>query len=448
MYTLIIEDRHGRTTDISFEQGSYNIGRVEGNDVVLPSSTVSRTHARIFVANNKCYFDDLGSTGGSLINDVPVTQRTEITHGAKIKIGEYTLYLEYKDSVNTNQGQEILKTQIVSGAQSGFKIVRVGDKFAGEEFMLTESTNTIGRAEDNYILLNDPSVSRSHAQIVNMGMSLKVIDLKSQNGTFVNGKRVTTEQILQTGDEIGFGNLRFVFVPATQIVNLSMYAKSRRESRSVIFLLVGALVFFIIILAVVAVVAFKLNGNTNQEDPQTAQEEDDTFAKLTEQYTSAYHDFQSGRLKAANEKISTLLDKWPNDARVKELQIKIDEEMNNEAIIAKGDGFFDEGLFSEAYDTYSQVSETSMFYNRARDNMDEATHKLLVAAYNDARSTCEANLSADCIEELCNAAIALKEMGKHEASLADAKQFLENIPKNKKSVKFAPQAKKCLKTLK
>lgn len=448
MYTLIIEDRHGRTTDISFEQGSYNIGRVEGNDVVLPSSTVSRTHARIFVANNKCYFDDLGSTGGSLINDVPVTQRTEITHGTKIKIGEYTLYLEYKDSANSNQGQEILKTQIVSGAQSGFKIVRVGDKFAGEEFMLTESTNTIGRAEDNYILLNDPSVSRSHAQIVNMGMSLKVIDLKSQNGTFVNGKRVTTEQILQTGDEIGFGNLRFVFVPATQIVNLSMYAKSRTESRSVFLILAGVLVFFVLILVVVAIFAIKANSDSTPSDQQTQVVEEDTFAKLNEQYTSAYYDFRAGRLKAANEKISALLEKWPSDTRVKELQTKIDEEMRNEAIIAQGDELFDQSLFTEALDKYNDVSETSMLYSKVSARIEEATHKLLVVAYNEARSACEESLTADCIEELCSAAIALKEMGKHDSSLADAKQFLEGIPKNKKSVKFASQAKKCLKELK
>lgn len=447
MYTLIIEDRHGRNAaEISFEQGSYNIGRVEGNDVVLPSNSVSRTHARIFVSNNKCYFDDLGSTGGSLINGVPVTQRTEITNGTKIKIGDYTLYLEYKDNANAGQGQEILKTQIVSGAQSGFKIVRVGDKFAGEEFMLSESTNTIGRAEDNYVLLSDPSVSRSHAQIVNVGMSFKVIDLNSQNGTFVNGKRVVSEQILQTGDEIGFGNLRFVFVPATQTVNLAMYAKSASDSKSVIVLLSSLLAVFIVILVTVAFIAYTSNKEDVVEEPQTAVAEEDTFEKLNELYTSAYHDFQANRYKAANEKLSKLLEKWPNESRVKDLQNRIDEELHNEEIIAKGDELFDQRLFKEAVETYKEISEKSMAYGRAQDRIADAEDKLLIVKYNDARDACE-ELSEECIDALCEAAVKLQENGKHEASLNEAKNFLDGITKNKKSAKFSAQAKKCLSDL-
>ena len=448
MYTLIIEDRHGRNAaEISFEQGSYNIGRMEGNDVVLPSSSVSRTHARIFVSNNKCYFDDLGSTGGSFINGAQVTQRTEIMHGTKIKIGDYTLYLEYRNKANISQGQEFLKTQIVSGVQGGYKIVRVGDKFAGEEFMLSEPLNTIGRAEDNYILLSDPSVSRNHAQIANLGITFKLVDLNSQNGTFVGGKRIEHEQILQSGDEIGFGNLRFVFIPSAQNVNLAMYAKSSNESRSVILMLAILLIVFVVVLAIVAVFAFKVNNDEVQTDPSISVQED-TFDKLNELYTSAFQDCQAGRLKSANEKLSVLLEKWPNEARVKELQIKVDEEMRNEEIIAKGDEFYDHDLFSEALDQYSQVSENSMAYRRVRDRIEDATRKLFVVAYNEARAACETELTEDCLRELCDASLALKEDGKHEAILVDAIQFLEKIPKNKKNVRFASSAKKCLSSLK
>ena len=193
MYTLIIEDRHGRSAaEISFDQGSYTIGRVDGNDVVLPSNSVSRTHARIFVSNNKCYVDDLGSANGVHVNGTKIQARTEIKNGYKIRIGEYTLYLEYKDQNDmSNAGQDVLKTQIVSGGQSGYKIVRVADQFAGEEFMLSEASNTIGRTEENYILLSDSSISRNHAKIINQNLNYSVIDLGSSNGKFVNNKLIT-----------------------------------------------------------------------------------------------------------------------------------------------------------------------------------------------------------------------------------------------------------------
>jgi pSer/pThr/pTyr-binding forkhead associated (FHA) protein len=312
--------------------------------------------------------------------------------------------------------------------------------------MLSESTNTIGRAEDNYVLLSDPSVSRSHAQIVNVGMSFKVIDLNSQNGTFVNGKRVVSEQILQTGDEIGFGNLRFVFVPATQTVNLAMYAKSASDSKSVIVLLSSLLAVFIVILVTVAFIAYTSNKEDVVEEPQTAVAEEDTFEKLNELYTSAYHDFQANRYKAANEKLSKLLEKWPNESRVKDLQNRIDEELHNEEIIAKGDELFDQRLFKEAVETYKEISEKSMAYGRAQDRIADAEDKLLIVKYNDARDACE-ELSEECIDALCEAAVKLQENGKHEASLNEAKNFLDGITKNKKSAKFSAQAKKCLSDL-
>ena len=254
MYTLIIEDRSGRSAaEISFDQGTYTIGRVDGNDVVLPSSSVSRTHARIFVDNNKCYIDDLASANGVFVDGIKCSDRTEIKNGSKIRIGEYTLYLEYKDQNALNNGQEILKTQIVSGEQSGYKIVRVGDNFAGEEFMLSEESNTIGRTEDNYILLSDSSISRNHAKIVNSNMTFKVVDLNSSNGTFVNHKKVQREQILQSGDLIRFGNISFVFVPAAQLVDVRQYARQSQSSKLPIIM---AAIFVLLLICIITAVLF------------------------------------------------------------------------------------------------------------------------------------------------------------------------------------------------
>ncbi|MCR5847890.1 MAG: DUF6382 domain-containing protein [Lachnospiraceae bacterium] len=61
------------------------------------------------------------------------------------------------------------------------------------------------------ILLTDSSVSRMHAQIDEAQGKLFIFDLNSSNGTYVNGKKIVSEEKeIIAGDEIRIGNVRFV----------------------------------------------------------------------------------------------------------------------------------------------------------------------------------------------------------------------------------------------
>lgn len=72
------------------------------------------------------------------------------------------------------------------------------------ELALSEGTVTIGRNKDNDIQLDDPSVSAYHAKIVTFFKPTYVQDLRSTNGTYVNGKRMM-EHTLKHGDHIMIG---------------------------------------------------------------------------------------------------------------------------------------------------------------------------------------------------------------------------------------------------
>ncbi|OYW70300.1 MAG: hypothetical protein B7Z37_31150 [Verrucomicrobia bacterium 12-59-8] len=66
---------------------------------------------------------------------------------------------------------------------------------------------TIGRGEDNDIVVDDERISSHHAEIVqNADGSLQVFDLKSTAGTFVNGESQLSCTLLH-GDTIAFGPL-------------------------------------------------------------------------------------------------------------------------------------------------------------------------------------------------------------------------------------------------
>lgn len=62
---------------------------------------------------------------------------------------------------------------------------------------------TIGKLADNKLVINNAMVSRYHAKIVmDRGGRFEIVDLRSKNGTFVNGRKVRGSQIVRPGDRI------------------------------------------------------------------------------------------------------------------------------------------------------------------------------------------------------------------------------------------------------
>ena len=71
---------------------------------------------------------------------------------------------------------------------------------------LTDERITIGRAPDNLLQIDDPSVSQRHAQLLLMHESYQLKDLGSTNGTRVNSVLVR-DTLLRVGDRIRFGKV-------------------------------------------------------------------------------------------------------------------------------------------------------------------------------------------------------------------------------------------------
>jgi pSer/pThr/pTyr-binding forkhead associated (FHA) protein len=77
---------------------------------------------------------------------------------------------------------------------------------SGTPHELTEEIITIGRAPDNLIVLEDPSVSARHAEIRAVSSAYYLKDLGSTNGTRLNGNPIT-ESKLAHGDRLRFGGI-------------------------------------------------------------------------------------------------------------------------------------------------------------------------------------------------------------------------------------------------
>jgi DNA-binding winged helix-turn-helix (wHTH) protein len=79
------------------------------------------------------------------------------------------------------------------------------------ELPLVEGENVIGRDPESALWIDDSSVSRQHARIVVVGSEVTLEDLRSKNGTFLNGKKIGQGTSLSDGDEIRIGPQKMLF---------------------------------------------------------------------------------------------------------------------------------------------------------------------------------------------------------------------------------------------
>ncbi len=79
-------------------------------------------------------------------------------------------------------------------------------EFKGEQFELDGDDLTVGRSRTCDVSIKDPSVSRRHVCLATAGGKVRLTDLGSSNGTFINGERIEGEGELGDGDTLGLGD--------------------------------------------------------------------------------------------------------------------------------------------------------------------------------------------------------------------------------------------------
>jgi hypothetical protein len=118
---------------------------------------------------------------------------------------------EQTQTFSAEDREELLEQLGDIGVKGPALIVRSGGGRSGESFSPQGDRTTIGRSPDCGIFLDDVTVSRKHAVLVNEGGRWLIEDGGSLNGTFVNRKRVETAEI-SDGDEVQIGKYRLTFL--------------------------------------------------------------------------------------------------------------------------------------------------------------------------------------------------------------------------------------------
>lgn len=90
------------------------------------------------------------------------------------------------------------------------RLVAIEGKLSGRSFWLSPTTS-VGRGDQNTLVLDDEYCSSSHAMIFRDRAGFLIQDMGSSNGTYVNGGLIPGPRHLKSGDVITVGKSSFRF---------------------------------------------------------------------------------------------------------------------------------------------------------------------------------------------------------------------------------------------
>ena len=94
MFAIIVHEKGGAERREVFDAAELSVGRVQGNELMLPKGNVSKRHARLLYRDGRFIVTDLNSTNGTYVNRRKITQATIVREGDRIYIGDFVLRIE------------------------------------------------------------------------------------------------------------------------------------------------------------------------------------------------------------------------------------------------------------------------------------------------------------------------------------------------------------------
>ena len=203
---LLIEWQHGSL--ILDPEYTYILGRDEASDIHIDSPRISRAHLRFTFKGKNWLLEDLESSNGTFQGKTQI-KSLKISDDVKLQIGgidNYEIAVTVIDNFKTGQYTKTQDTKITNvNFKAGIKIADDTNR------VRLRKRIKVGRDANNDWIIDDPNVSRYHAEILqNAGGQFEIVDLKSTNGTFLNGQLIKREP-LRTGDIIRIGPIEKKF---------------------------------------------------------------------------------------------------------------------------------------------------------------------------------------------------------------------------------------------
>lgn len=187
-------------------QNVVEVGRSAAADLKITDPQIADIHLKVYREGER--FTCFDVTGQGFLHNGSRTVRAEISIGDTIELGAHKLRL-LSDEVTElpTAGRE--QPVALGSGEAALQVLKGND--AGRTFPVGgKSVQILGRGASTDITIWDIRSSRAHCRIDRLPDGFRISDLNSSNGTTVNGKRITSHQLIE-GDEIQIGStvLRF-----------------------------------------------------------------------------------------------------------------------------------------------------------------------------------------------------------------------------------------------
>jgi pSer/pThr/pTyr-binding forkhead associated (FHA) protein len=158
----------------------YHIGSALENHLVIAESGIDPIHAKLVQENDKYFLRDNNSSSGCFVNGQRVTHK-EVFPGDIIRFGSTEIIV--LDPRGTDK---------LSANHSGpWRLVSESSWLSGKHFVIPSDKPVIlGRDQKCDIVIPGSHLSRRHLEIRVEGNSLRIKDLRSSNGTFLNEMKI------------------------------------------------------------------------------------------------------------------------------------------------------------------------------------------------------------------------------------------------------------------
>ncbi len=206
---LVIFEGKKIVRDLTLKEDSISIGRSPDNVIVFDDPGISRYHAIVSKTSEGYVVTDLESTYGTYLNDKKLSPSNSqnLANGDTIKIGNFRL--RFQVEAKKSLPKTVFADATILRDPTKGEVNKDRPKL--EDFSLQGHNKIgIGRDPENDIQIDQPVISRFHAQIERENGSFYITDLNSLNGTFVNGKQIENKRALMVGDNIRIGSYRLV----------------------------------------------------------------------------------------------------------------------------------------------------------------------------------------------------------------------------------------------
>ena len=261
-YGYIVDMYDGERYELNMWETS--IGRSNSCDIVIAYDTMSRFQAVIARRNDSWYIHDLRSKSGVMVNGKKIEKKQTVKDGDILTLGSMRFRFEIADDPVVRVGKkkkskagkkEAVKvapssptqaaqkkppqqkaqaqyytdynkpqlsfekkapTSYTVEAPAGTKTRRsakpvVVNKDTGERFTLQGNQVTVGTAAKADIRLKSKDCSKKHAAFVLYEDGWAISDCSGSKGTMLNGKLITSPQLLFSGDVIAIGDERLFY---------------------------------------------------------------------------------------------------------------------------------------------------------------------------------------------------------------------------------------------